>query len=124
QLAVSGARQRVQAYNPQSHMIKAGTPTMGGLLFCAIAVVAWLVFDRSRLGFVVVFALGAGGLLDGLAASCSAVVCITASNTASWRHTPRGSISCTQLMSASRRTRLTRRQLLCAIPNITSTTST
>jgi phospho-N-acetylmuramoyl-pentapeptide-transferase len=63
QLAVSGARQRVQAYNPQSHMIKAGTPTMGGLLFCAIAVVAWLVFDRSRLGFVVVFALGAGALL-------------------------------------------------------------
>ena len=63
QLAVSGARQRVQAYNPQSHMIKAGTPTMGGLLFCAIAVVAWLVFDRTRLGFVVVFALGAGALL-------------------------------------------------------------
>jgi phospho-N-acetylmuramoyl-pentapeptide-transferase len=67
QLARGGAGQRVQTYNPSSHMIKIGTPTIGGVLFCAIAVVAWLVFDRTRLGFVVVFALGAGavlGLLD------------------------------------------------------------
>jgi phospho-N-acetylmuramoyl-pentapeptide-transferase len=67
QLARSGAGQRVQTYNPSSHMVKMGTPTMGGVLFCAIAVVAWLAFDRSRVGFVAVFALGAGatlGLLD------------------------------------------------------------
>jgi len=67
QLARGGAGQRVQTYNPSSHMIKIGTPTIGGVQFCAIAVVAWLVFDRTRLGFVVVFALGAGavlGLLD------------------------------------------------------------
>jgi phospho-N-acetylmuramoyl-pentapeptide-transferase len=66
-LVRSGAGQRVQAYNPSSHMIKMGTPTMGGVLFCAITAVAWLIFDRSRVGFVVVFALGAGamlGLLD------------------------------------------------------------
>jgi phospho-N-acetylmuramoyl-pentapeptide-transferase len=67
QLARGGAGQRVQAYNPSSHMVKMGTPTMGGILFCVIAVVAWLAFDRSRVGFVAVFALGAGatlGLLD------------------------------------------------------------
>jgi phospho-N-acetylmuramoyl-pentapeptide-transferase len=67
QLARGGARQRVQTYNPSSHMVKMGTPTMGGILFCVIAVVAWLAFDRSRVGFVAVFALGAGatlGLLD------------------------------------------------------------
>ncbi len=67
QLASRGAGQRVQSYSPQTHMVKMGTPTMGGLLFCAITVVAWLVVDRTRTGFVVVFALGAGaliGLLD------------------------------------------------------------
>lgn len=67
QLASRGAGQRVQSYSPSSHMVKMGTPTMGGILFCAIALAAWLVFDRTRVGFVVVFALGAGalvGLLD------------------------------------------------------------
>jgi phospho-N-acetylmuramoyl-pentapeptide-transferase len=62
-LARSGAGQRVQAYNPASHMVKMGTPTMGGILFWALTVVAWLVFDRTRVGFVVVFALTAGALL-------------------------------------------------------------
>jgi phospho-N-acetylmuramoyl-pentapeptide-transferase len=67
QLASRGAGQRVQSYSPTSHMVKMGTPTMGGILFCAIAIAAWLAFDRSREGFVLVFALGAGalvGLLD------------------------------------------------------------
>jgi phospho-N-acetylmuramoyl-pentapeptide-transferase len=66
-LARRGVRQRVQSYNPPSHLVKEGTPTMGGLLFCAITAAAWLVFDRTRSGFVVVFALAAGatlGLLD------------------------------------------------------------
>jgi phospho-N-acetylmuramoyl-pentapeptide-transferase len=64
-----GAGQRVQSYNPATHRVKAGTPTMGGLLFCAITVGAWLVFDRHRSGFVIVYALAAGafvGLLDDL----------------------------------------------------------
>jgi phospho-N-acetylmuramoyl-pentapeptide-transferase len=67
QLARRGAGQRVQTYSPQTHMVKMGTPTMGGILFCAITLAAWLVFDRTRVGFVIVFALGAGalvGLLD------------------------------------------------------------
>jgi phospho-N-acetylmuramoyl-pentapeptide-transferase len=64
------AGQQVQDYSPRSHAVKAGTPTMGGILFCALAVVAWLALDRSRTGFLVVFALCAGGavgLLDDLA---------------------------------------------------------
>jgi len=52
-----GAGQKVQRYNPTSHRIKAGTPTMGGILFCLLTVVAWLVFDRSRAGFIVIYAL-------------------------------------------------------------------
>jgi phospho-N-acetylmuramoyl-pentapeptide-transferase len=67
QLARRGAGQRVASYGPTSHLVKQGTPTMGGLLFCAVAVAAWLAFDRSRSGFVIVFALAAGavlGLLD------------------------------------------------------------
>ncbi len=63
ELARRGVGQRVQSYNPASHVIKAGTPTMGGLLFCAITVAAWLAFDRTRTGFVIVFALAAGALL-------------------------------------------------------------
>lgn len=62
-LARAGTRQRVQDYNPLSHRVKQGTPTMGGLLFVALALVAWLVLDRSRAGFVLFFALGAGALL-------------------------------------------------------------
>ncbi|MGA8014990.1 MAG: phospho-N-acetylmuramoyl-pentapeptide-transferase [Candidatus Dormiibacterota bacterium] len=65
-----GAGQMIQAYNPSTHRIKAGTPTMGGVLFCLIAVGAWLIADRSRAGFVIVYALVAGaavGILDDLA---------------------------------------------------------
>ena len=68
-LVRSGAGQRVQAYNPATHRVKSGTPTMGGLLFCAIAVLAWVAVDRNRAGFVIVYALVAGavvGLLDDL----------------------------------------------------------
>ncbi len=63
QLARHGAGQRVQSYSPTTHVVKEGTPTMGGVLFCVIVAAAWLGFDRSRLGFVLVFALAAGALL-------------------------------------------------------------
>ncbi|HXZ99403.1 MAG TPA: phospho-N-acetylmuramoyl-pentapeptide-transferase [Candidatus Binatia bacterium] len=65
-----GAGQMVQEYNPQNHQVKAGTPTMGGLLFGLIAVAAWLAVDRSRAGFVIAYALVGGaavGFLDDLA---------------------------------------------------------
>jgi phospho-N-acetylmuramoyl-pentapeptide-transferase len=66
-LARYHAGQRIGQFGPASHRVKAGTPTMGGVLFCAIAVVVWLVLDRGRGGFVAVFALAAGaaiGIVD------------------------------------------------------------
>jgi len=69
-LARAGAGQMVQAYNPATHRAKAGTTTMGGLLFCLIAVAAWLAADRTQAGFVIAYALVGGasvGFLDDLA---------------------------------------------------------
>jgi phospho-N-acetylmuramoyl-pentapeptide-transferase len=61
-----GARQHVASYSPASHRAKEGTPTLGGALFCLVAIVAWLAIDRSRSGFVVIFALLAGAIAGGL----------------------------------------------------------
>ena len=69
-LARARAGQRIQAYNPATHLVKAGTPTMGGLFFCLLAVAAWAVLDHTRAGFVIAFAVAAGaalGVLDDLA---------------------------------------------------------
>ena len=69
-LARARAGQRIQAYNPATHLVKAGTPTMGGLFFCLLAVVAWAVLDHTRAGFVIAFAVAAGaalGVLDDVA---------------------------------------------------------
>jgi phospho-N-acetylmuramoyl-pentapeptide-transferase len=69
-LARAHAGQRIQSYVPLSHRVKAATPTMGGVLFCALALLAWLAFDHTRSGFVLIFALLAGaalGVLDDLA---------------------------------------------------------
>ncbi|TMC47945.1 MAG: phospho-N-acetylmuramoyl-pentapeptide-transferase [Chloroflexi bacterium] len=68
-LARQRAGQRISGYGPATHLVKAGTPTMGGLLFCLLAAITWLLLDHSRAGFVVVFAVLAGGglgLLDDL----------------------------------------------------------
>jgi phospho-N-acetylmuramoyl-pentapeptide-transferase len=69
-LAKAKAGQRIQAYGPATHLVKAGTPTMGGAMFCLLAVLAWLIFDHSRAGFVAAFAVAAGaalGVVDDLA---------------------------------------------------------
>ncbi len=66
QLVRRGVGQRIAAYGPLTHRIKEGTPTLGGILFCCIAVAAWLIADRSREGFIAVFALAGGALLGGL----------------------------------------------------------
>ncbi len=65
-LVRSRARQHVASYSPATHRAKEGTPTMGGALFCLVAIVAWLAVDRSRSGFLVVFALAAGAIAGGL----------------------------------------------------------
>jgi phospho-N-acetylmuramoyl-pentapeptide-transferase len=61
-----GARQHVASYSPASHRAKEGTPTLGGVLFCIVAVVVWLLVDRSRQGFIPIFALVAGAIAGGL----------------------------------------------------------
>lgn len=61
-----GVGQKVASYGPASHLRKEGTPTFGGALFCLITLAAWLILDRSRVGFVAVFALLAGAALGAL----------------------------------------------------------
>jgi phospho-N-acetylmuramoyl-pentapeptide-transferase len=61
-----GARQHVASYSPASHRAKEGTPTLGGALFCLVALVVWLAIDRSRQGFIPVFALVAGAIAGSL----------------------------------------------------------
>jgi phospho-N-acetylmuramoyl-pentapeptide-transferase len=65
-LAQRKAGQTVAVFAPAMHRVKAGTPTFGGLLFSAIAIVAWLGVDRSREGFIAVFALVGGALLGAI----------------------------------------------------------
>jgi len=65
-LVRAGARQHVASYSPASHRAKEGTPTLGGALFCFVVVVVWLAVDRSRQGFIPIFALVAGAIAGGL----------------------------------------------------------
>lgn len=70
ELARRGAGQRIAAYGPRHHLVKAGTPTMGGIVFCVLAILAWVLLDRSRAGFVVAFAILGGaviGMVDDVA---------------------------------------------------------
>lgn len=65
-----GIGQKVQAYAPQEHKRKVGTPTAGGVLMCAVVLVAWFLFDRHQAGFLLLFALAGGaaaGFLDDVA---------------------------------------------------------
>ncbi len=64
-----GIRQRERSEGPGSHLIKAGTPTAGGVVFCLVLALAWALGPRGAPGGVVVAAglLGAGvGLFDDL----------------------------------------------------------
>jgi phospho-N-acetylmuramoyl-pentapeptide-transferase len=53
-------RQRERADGPGSHLVKAGTPTSGGLLFCLVVAAAWLIALRDAAGGVVVAAAALG----------------------------------------------------------------
>ncbi len=66
-LAKAGVGQHIREEGPSSHQSRAGTPTAGGILFLALALVFYLVADRSRAGGLVLVALLSGGglgLLD------------------------------------------------------------
>ena len=59
-----GARQHVASYSPASHRAKEGTPTLGGLLFCLVVLVAWVAVDRTREGFVAIASHGCTAIFD------------------------------------------------------------
>jgi phospho-N-acetylmuramoyl-pentapeptide-transferase len=64
------AGQVVRAQGPESHARKAGTPTLGGVIFLTGALVGTLLFDRRQAGgwvvLAVAFAFGALGAADDL----------------------------------------------------------
>lgn len=63
QLARARMGQQIREEGPAAHHSKAGTPTAGGLVFLIVAVVLYVVLDRSKAGAFVVFALLLGGAL-------------------------------------------------------------
>jgi len=63
QLARARMGQQIREEGPAAHQQKAGTPTAGGLVFILIALVLYLVADRSLAGGFVLIALVLGGAL-------------------------------------------------------------
>ncbi|TMD05198.1 MAG: phospho-N-acetylmuramoyl-pentapeptide-transferase [Chloroflexi bacterium] len=62
-LARAGVGQPIREEGPPSHQSRSGTPTAGGIVFLALGLILYLVFDRSRAGGLVLLALlGGGGL--------------------------------------------------------------
>jgi phospho-N-acetylmuramoyl-pentapeptide-transferase len=62
-LARARMGQPIREEGPAAHHGKAGTPTAGGLVFLVVALVLYLVADRSLAGGFVLIALGLGGAL-------------------------------------------------------------
>jgi phospho-N-acetylmuramoyl-pentapeptide-transferase len=63
QLARARMGQQIREEGPVAHHGKAGTPTAGGLVFLLVAIVLYLVLDRSLAGGFVLIALILGGTL-------------------------------------------------------------
>ena len=63
QLARARMGQQIREEGPAAHHGKAGTPTAGGLVFVVIALVLYVVVDRSLAGGFVLVALILGGAL-------------------------------------------------------------
>jgi len=55
--------QQIREEGPSAHHAKAGTPTAGGLIFLLLALMLYLVADRSLAGAFVLIALFLGGAL-------------------------------------------------------------
>ena len=70
-LARARMGQQIREEGPAAHHAKAGTPTAGGVVFLAVALVLYVVADRSLAGAFVLIALGLGaalGFVDDFAA--------------------------------------------------------
>jgi phospho-N-acetylmuramoyl-pentapeptide-transferase len=63
QLARARMGQAIREEGPAAHHGKAGTPTAGGLVFLLVALVLYLIADRSLAGAFVLIALFFGGAL-------------------------------------------------------------
>src|SRR5665811_443354 len=70
-LRTHGIGQNIRDLGPESHQVKQGTPTMGGLLILAAAAVPYLILAGKTVPSLVVFVLtfgsGAIGFFDDLA---------------------------------------------------------
>lgn len=62
-LARARIGQQIREEGPAAHHEKAGTPTAGGLVFLLVALVLYLIVDRSLAGGFVLIALVLGGAL-------------------------------------------------------------
>jgi phospho-N-acetylmuramoyl-pentapeptide-transferase len=62
-LARARMGQQIREEGPAAHHAKAGTPTAGGIVFLVVALVLYLVTDRSLAGAFVLIALALGGAL-------------------------------------------------------------
>ncbi|HEY9287240.1 MAG TPA: phospho-N-acetylmuramoyl-pentapeptide-transferase [Candidatus Dormibacteraeota bacterium] len=62
-LARARMGQLIREEGPAAHRAKAGTPTAGGLVYLGVALVLYLIVDRSRAGVFVLIALLLGGAL-------------------------------------------------------------
>src|SRR4029077_15159971 len=62
-LARARMGQEIREEGSAAHHDKAGTPTAGGIVFLAVALVLYLVADRSLAGGFVLIALALGGAL-------------------------------------------------------------
>src|ERR1700726_3845469 len=70
-LARARMGQQIREEGPAAHHAKAGTPTAGGIVFVVVALVLYLVADRSLAGAFVLIALGLGaglGFIDDFSA--------------------------------------------------------
>jgi phospho-N-acetylmuramoyl-pentapeptide-transferase len=63
QLARARMGQQIREEGPAAHQGKAGTPTSGGVVFLLVALVLYLIADRSLAGGFVLIALVLGGAL-------------------------------------------------------------
>src|SRR2546428_1067480 len=71
QLARARMGQQIRVEGPAAHHGKAGTPTAGGLVFVVVAIILYLLADRSLAGGFVLIALLLGatlGFIDDFAA--------------------------------------------------------
>ena len=64
QLRKAKIGQSIRDDGPQSHLAKAGTPTMGGIIFVIGTIISLLIFGKinSTIGVILIGMIGFGGI--------------------------------------------------------------